>query len=119
MTVSPKPWDSEHVCKWLESRIVAARRDQAAADRQGYAARDDYDQAAAEEWVCQMLKAATHIHDQAAFGARLKALLGQDEYRITGIHDDRRVERHIRATLRKLAKMTKANTGFDNVLHYQ
>ncbi len=119
MTASPKPWDSEQVRQWLESRIAAARRDQAAADRRGYEARDDYDQAAAEEWVCQTLKTAAHIGDQAAFAARLKALLAQDEYPITGIHDDRRVERHIRANLRKLAKMTKANAGFDNVLHYQ
>ena len=46
-----KAWDGELVRKWLESRVGAARLDQAAADRRGYEARDDYDKAAAEAWV--------------------------------------------------------------------
>ena len=38
---------------------------------------------------------------------------------VTGIYDDVRFERFVRANLRKLAKMTKANEGFANTLHYQ
>ncbi len=119
MSVSPKEWDGDLVRRWLECRIAAAGLDQAAADRRGYEARDDYDQAAAEEWVCRNLKAVAAKDDQAAFAARLKQLLGQDEYPITGIHDDRRFERHVRANLRKLTRMTKANAGFENTLRYQ
>ncbi len=113
-----KAWDGELVRKWLESRIEAARLDQAVADKRGYAAQDDYDKAAAEEWVCRSLKAAAE-KDQPAFAARLKQLLDQDDYRITGIYDDRRFERHVRANLRKITKMTKANEGFENTLRYQ
>ena len=119
MSVSPKVWDHELVCKWLDSRIEAAGLDQAAADRRGYEAQDDYDKAAAEEWVCRAVKTAAFKDDQAAFADRLKALLGQDEYRMTGIYDDRRFERHVRASIRKLARMTKANDGFGNTLRYQ
>jgi len=116
---SSKAWDGELVRKWLGSRLKAARLDQAAADKRGYEAQDDYDKAAAEEWVCRTLKAAGRTDDQAAFAAQLKELLAQDEYAITGIYDDRRVDRNVRANLRKLAKMTKANDGFANTLHYQ
>jgi hypothetical protein len=120
MTAGATPaWDSERVRRWLECRITAARGDQAMADKRGYDARDDYDQAAAEEWVCRALKTAAYTADQAAFAARLKHLLGQDEYPVTGIHDDRRFERHLRANLRKLVRMTKTNAGFENTLHYQ
>jgi hypothetical protein len=119
MSDSPKAWDSELVRKWLESRFQAARLDQAAADKRGYEARDDYDKAAAEEWVCRTLKAAKCTDDQAAFAERLKALIGQDEYPVTGIYDDRRFERYVRTNLRKLAKMAKANDGFENRWRYQ
>lgn len=119
MSVSPESWDSELVRKWLECRIAAAGLDQAAADKRGYEAQDDYDKAAAEEWVCRSLKIVADMDDQAAFASRLKELLGQDEYWISGIYDDRRFERYVRANLRKLAKMTKANEGFENTLRYQ
>ena len=119
MSVAPKAWDGARVRTWLESRIAAARQDQTAADRRGYAAQDDYDQAAAEEWVCRAMMAAAARDDQAAFADRLKQLLGQDAYPATGMYDDRRFERHVRATLRKLTKMAKANAGFENTLHYQ
>jgi len=119
MSVSSKPWDNELVSRWLEARIEAAARDQAAADSRGYGSEDDYDKAAAEEWVCRSLRAAARESDQATFAFRIKQLLDQEDYRITGIHDDRRVERHVRATLRKIAKMTKANEGFENRLRYQ
>jgi hypothetical protein len=119
MSVSGKAWEGELVRAWLECRIVAARLDQTAADRRGYEGQDDYDKAAAEEWVCKALKLAASKNDQAAFAARLKELLGQDEYPTTGIYDDRRFERYVRANLRKLTKMAKTNVGFENTLRYQ
>jgi hypothetical protein len=119
VSASSKPWDGELVRKWLESRIDAAHLDQVVADKRGYEAQDDYDKAAAEEWVCRALRAVAEKADQAAFAARLKHLLGQDEYLVTGIYDDRRFERYVRANLRKLAKMAKANEGFENTLRYQ
>ncbi len=119
MNDAAKGWDGDQVRRWLASRIEAARLDQAAADRRGYAANDDYDLAAAEEWVCRALQAGGHAGDQAAFAAQVKALLAREDYPTTGVHDDRRYERNIRAHLRKLAKMTKANDGFANTLRYQ
>ena len=114
-----KPWNGEAVRAWLQSRFEASRLDQAAADKKGYTAQDDYDKAAAEEWVCRTLKTADATNDQAAFAARLKQLLDQDEYRTTGIYDDRRFEREVRATVRKLARMTKTNAGFENLSRWQ
>lgn len=119
MNETSRAWDGEQVRKWLESRLGAARLEQAAADKRGYEAQDDYDKAAAEEWVCRALKTAGRTDNQAEFAAQLKTLLAQDEYRITGIYDDRRFDRHVRATLRKITKMTKANDGFANTLRYQ
>ncbi len=119
MSDAANTWDSALVRKWLERRFDAAKLDQVAADRRGYEAQDDYDAAAGEEWVCGVLKTAECTSDQAAFAGRLKELLAQDEYQITGIYDDRRFERSVRANLRKLVKMTKANAGFENTLRYQ
>jgi hypothetical protein len=119
MSGSSQAWDGALVRKWLERRLSAARLDQATADKRGYEAQDDYDKAAAEEWVCRTLQAGGHADDQAAFAGQLKELLGREEYPITGIYDDRRFERHVRANLRKLARMTKANDGFANTLRYQ
>ncbi len=93
--------------------------DQAAADRRGYEARDEFDMAAAEEWSCRALQGADCTNDQAAFADRLKELIGKDEYPATGIHDDVRFERHVRTYLRRLARMTKANEGFEKTLHHQ
>lgn len=119
MTTATTPWDGALVRKWLDRRCDAAKLDQAAADRQGYAAQDDYDKAAAEEWMCRALQSPDCTDDHAAFGKRIKALIAQDEYRATGIYDDVRFERHVRGHLRKLAKMTKANEGFEKTLRYQ
>jgi len=119
MTDDARTWDGERVRTWLESRCNAARLEQASADRRGYAAEDDYDKAAAEEWACRRLQAAAHADDQAAFAQHIKTLLALDEYPVTGVHDDRRFDRNVRATLRKIAKMTKANDGFANTLRYQ
>ncbi|MFD1787902.1 hypothetical protein ACFSC3_09975 [Sphingomonas floccifaciens] len=119
MTEPSKPWDAALVRRWLERRYAAARLDQAAADRRGYDARDDFDKAAAEEWVCRALKSDDCTNDQNALAARLKALIGQDDYPATSLYDDIRFERHVRSYLRKLAKMTKANEGFEKTLRYQ
>ena len=114
-----KPWDGEIVRQWLESRFVASRSDQDRADRGGRAYEDDYDKAAAEEWVCRVTKGSEATNDQARFGDTLKALLDRDDYLRPGVHDERRFEREVRSYLRKLIKMTKANTGFENRLHHQ
>ena len=114
-----KPWDAALVREWLRRRHEAARLDQAAADRRGYEAQDDFDKAAAEEWTCRALMSADCTNDQATFATRLKELIGQDDYPATGLNDDSRFERHVRTYLRKLAKMTKANQGFENTLRYQ
>jgi len=119
MTNPSKPWDAEQVRKWLERRFEVSRLDQAAADRRGYEAQDDYDKAAAEEWACRALKGAESVNDQAAFARQLKELIGRDDYPATGIYDDVRFERHVRTYLRKLAKMTKANEGFEKMLRHQ
>lgn len=116
---TPQAWDDGLVRKWLESRQLAARLDQAAADKRGYGSHDDYDTAAAEEWVCGTLLKIGRLDDPAALGKQLKELLARDEYQITGIYDDRRFDRAVRANLRKIAKMTKANDGFANMLRYQ
>lgn len=119
MGSSSEGWNGEVVRKWLDSRVQVARLEQAAADKRGYQAHDDYDKAAAEEWVCRTLKAGGRVDDQAGFAAHIKDLLGHDEYRTTGVYDDQRFDRHVRATLRKVAKMTKANDGFANTRRYQ
>jgi hypothetical protein len=119
MNSPSKAWDGEQVRKWLERRFEASKLDQAAADRRGYDAQDDYDKAAAEEWVCRALKAADCTNEQAVFAAHLKKLVAQEEYPATGIYDDARFHRHVRGHLRKLAKMTKENEGFEKTLRYQ
>ncbi|MES2336831.1 MAG: hypothetical protein V4537_01900 [Pseudomonadota bacterium] len=119
MTAPSKPWDAALVRTWLERRYAASRLDQAAADRRGYEARDDFDKAAAEEWVCRALKSADCTNEQAAFAARLKDLIRQDDYPATGLHDDIRFERHVRTCLRKLAGMTRANEGFEKTFRHQ
>lgn len=119
MSDPSKAWNGELVRTWLERRCAAAKLDQVAADRRGYEARDDYDKAAAEEWVCNRLKSADCTDDQARLAHRLKELLALDEYPATSVHDDAKFERHVRSHLRKLAKMTKANEGFEKTLRYQ
>ena len=118
MTNPSKPWYGELVRKWLDRRLDASKLDQAAADRRGYEAQDEYDKAAAEEWICRALKGAECTNDQAAFAKRVKGLIAQDEYPATSIYDDARFERHVRAHLRKLAKMTKSNEGFEKTLRW-
>lgn len=118
MSDSLKPWDAALVRTWLDRRTAASKLDQATADRKGYEARDDYDQAAAEEWVCRALSKGDHVEDQARFAAHIKALIGLDTYPMAGINDDTRFERQVRGYLRKIAKMTKTNQGFENTFRY-
>ena len=119
VTAATKSWDAALVRNWLERRLEASRLDQSAADRRGYDARDDFDKAAAEEWVCHALRNADCTSGQATLATRLKELIGLDDYPATGLHDDVRFERHVRTYLRKLAEMTKANQGFENTLRHQ
>lgn len=112
-------WDGAAVRTWLESRIVAARADQVVAERYGRERQDDCDMAAAEEMVCTLLKNKEALNAQGAFAEELKTLLGRDDYMWRGVYDDRRFDRHVRSTIRKLLKMTKTNGGFGNVARYQ
>lgn len=88
-------WDGALVRKWLESRLEAAKLDQAVADSRGYDGHDDCDKAAAEEWVCRTLKSDACVDDQAAMAARLKQLIVQNEYCATGVYDDVRFQRNV------------------------
>jgi len=119
MAEPSKPWDGDSVRIWLERRIVAARADQVAAERAGYGERDDCDKAAAEEMVCAFFKGKDSTDTQSAFTAELKTLLDRDQYVWRGVYDDTRFERHVRAYIRKLLKMTRDNAGFDHTRRYQ
>lgn len=48
-----------------------------------------------------------------------KELRGQGEYRITGVYHDEHLARQVRANLRKLSKMTKANDGLARRSRFQ
>jgi hypothetical protein len=119
MTEASKAWDGAIVRKWLESRIVAARSDQVAAERSGRGHQDDCDKAAAEEMICALLKSSEATNIQSAFSQELKSLLDRDEYVWRGVYDDMRFDRHVKSYIRKLLKMTKANAGFEKTLRYQ
>ena len=119
MSEPEKKWDGDVVRKWLENRLGASRNEQDRADKRGRASEDDYDKAAAEEWVWRATMRGDAVNDRQQFADRLKALLDQDEYSRPGVHDDRRFEREVRSCLRKLIRMTKANTGFENLSRYQ
>lgn len=112
-------WDGAAVRAWLDSRIVAARADQATAERRGREGRDDCDMAAAQEMICTALRRDATVSSQAAFAAALAALLDREDFVWRGIHDDRRFDRHARSAIRHLLKMTKANAGFENLGRYQ
>lgn len=123
MTQTPpqtsKPWDGAIVRIWLESRFESARSDQVAAERYGRERQDDCDKGAAEEMICGLLKSKQTTDDQKAFAADLKTLLERDTYIWRGVYDDIRFDRHVRAYLRKLARMTRTNRGFENLSRYQ
>ena len=119
MTEPAKPWDGATVRTWLESRIIAARADQVAAERYGWERQDDCDKANAEEMVCALLKDKDATNGQSEFSAELKSLLDRDEYVCRGVYNDERFERHVRTCIRKLIKMTRDNAGFQNTRRYQ
>lgn len=114
-----KIWDGAIVRKWLERRLAASQDDQDQADRHGHEREDEYDKAAAEEWVCRLTKSSDTTNDQQRFAEWLKVLLDRDDYHRLGVHSERRFEREVRAYLRKLIEMTKANAGFENLSRYQ
>ena len=120
MTAKPVPeWNGAMVRKWLEARMVAARSDQVAAQRAGWSQHDDCDKATAEEMICTLLLGKNSTGDQMAFVADLRALLDSDDYVWRGVYDDTGFDRHVRAYLRKLMKMTKTNVGFERIGRYQ
>lgn len=118
MSAASTAWDAAAVQTWLDSRIVAARADQVAAERKGYDGHDDCDIAAAEEMICTLLKGKAAA-GQPAFIEALNGLLDREGFIWRGVYDDRRFDRHARSAIRKLLKMTKTNTGFDRLGRYQ
>ena len=114
-----KEWDGAEVRRWLERRLVAARADQAIAERAGRGGQDDCDKATAEEMVCSLMNRDTAVATRDAFADGLRILLDRDDYVWRGVHDDIRFDRHVRSLIRRLIRMTKANSGFENVAHYQ
>ncbi len=112
-------WDGDAVRNWLERRVAAARSDQVTAERGGRDRQDDCDKAAAEEMVCAFFKTKASIRVQADFLEDLKTFIARDEYLWSGVYNDAKFDRHVRTYARKLVKMAKGNTGFDNVAHYQ
>lgn len=119
VTKKTEDWDGAAVRTWLESRIVAARADQVAAERYGRERQDDCDMAAAEEMICTAVKGMEAVNTQQAFTNELKRLLDREDFIWRGVYDDRRFDRHARSVIRKLLKMTKANAGFENLKRYQ
>ncbi|MEH3101954.1 hypothetical protein [Sphingomonas adhaesiva] len=117
--MSDREWDEALVRAWLEHRATSARAEQDRADRRGREAEDDYDRAAAEEWASAALAMGDAAATQAGFAARIRVLTAQEEYVRPGVHDDRRFEREVRGCLRRIAKMAKANEGFENRLRFQ
>ncbi|MDD1451189.1 hypothetical protein NHF48_009690 [Sphingomonas sp. H160509] len=89
------------------------------AERGGRELQDDCDKASAEEMVCALMSRRGVADSQAAFAAALAALLDRDEYIWRGVYNDTRFDRHVRSYARKLVKMAKTNTEFENVAHYQ
>jgi hypothetical protein len=77
-------WNAETVRTWLASRLAASQVDQVRAERMGRDYEDDYDKAAAEEFVCRLAQRHASLEDQARFGLYLKELLDRDEYNRTG-----------------------------------
>lgn len=112
-------WDPVAVRRWLDARIAAARADQVAAERYGRERQDDCDKAAAEELVCSAVNTEQAIAQQDTFTGQLKALQARDQYVWRGVYDDDRFDRHVRSYVRKLIKMAKTGTGFENVRRYQ
>jgi hypothetical protein len=112
-------WDGAQVRAWLQSRVVAARTDQVAAERGGRERQDDCDKATAEEMVCSLAAAGKNEMTQAALLETLAALLDRDDYVWRGVYDDARFDRHVRTYIKKLVRMAKTNAGFGNTAHYQ
>ncbi|WP_010543358.1 hypothetical protein [Sphingomonas elodea] len=119
MTALQADWNPAQVRLWLERRIKAARSDQDVADRYGRDREDEYDKAAAEEWVCDQFRRSDAVEDQARLADAIKALVAKDDFYRPGVRSEQRFEREVKTYLRKLAKMVKTNTGFGKTLRYQ
>lgn len=97
MASEPKTeWDGEIVRKWLASRFSTSQSEQDRADKRGRKYEDDYNKAAAEEWVCQIMRSSEATNDQKRFGELLKELLDRDEYRRVSdmLFERRHIEPH-------------------------
>lgn len=114
-----KAWSGATVRIWLASRAEAARADQVVAEKGGRDRQDDCDKATAEEMVCSLMNRNAAIETQDAFAKGLATLLDRDEYVWSGVYNDTRFDRHVRSYIKKLVKMAKTNTGFENITHYQ
>ncbi len=112
-------WNGAVVRTWLASRATAARADQVMAEKGGRERQDDCDKATAEEMVCSLMNRNAAIETQDSFAKGLATLLDRDEYAWSGVYNDTRFDRHVRSYIKKLVKMAKTNTGFDNTTHYQ
>ena len=119
MSEQAKRWDGEVVRKWLESPFEWSRVDQDWADKHGRERQDDYDKAAAEEYVCQLTKSSEATNDQSRLVTLLKDILAQDDFRRTGVHDERRFDREVRAYAKRLIKKVSTNEGFENKSRFQ
>lgn len=114
-----KAWDGGIVRTWLERRVAAARSDQVVAERGGRGRQDDCDKATAEEMVCKLMQVKQTPETQEGLAAALRTLLDRDTHIWPGVYDETRFDRHVRAVIKKLMKMTKMNDGFANTTHYQ
>lgn len=119
LAAAAKAWSGEAVRKWLDSRVVAARSDQAVAQRAGRDGEDDCDKATAEEMVCSLMRGKASVDSQSAFVDDVRALLERDEFIGRGVYNDTRFDRHVRSYAKKLIRMAKTNVGFENTTHYQ
>ena len=112
-------WHAAQVRTWLASRTAAARVDQVVAERAGRDRQDDCDKASAEELVCSIVAKGAAADARDSFVAALRSLLDREEYIWRGVYNDTRFDRHVRAYVKKLIRMTKSHDGFANIAHYQ
>ena len=112
-------WNGEIVRTWLESRFEASLANQKWAKAHGSERDDDFDKAAAEEWVCRMIKSSSATDYQWKFREELEDLLRLDEFRFVGVRNQARFKREVRTLIRKLIRMTNENIGFENTSRFQ
>jgi hypothetical protein len=101
-------WNAEAVRSWLRSRYGSAQSEQDRVKKRGNR-EDDYDAAAAEKYVLQLVKTNVATEYQHSFIDLLDDIRKKDGYRWAGVYDQKRFERAVRAYVRKLIKMAHAN----------